>query len=52
MDLGGPGDASLQSARLSKAGNTSTSKKTRAREDKEDRDAGGRMRDKDDAGRQ
>ena len=52
MDLGGPGDASLQLAQLFKAGKTSTTKKTRASEDKVDKDAGGRMRDKNDAGRQ
>jgi hypothetical protein len=52
MDSGGPGDASLKSARSSEAGKTSTTKKTRAREDEEDKDAGGRMRDEDDAGQQ
>jgi hypothetical protein len=49
MDLGGPRDSFLQSAQSSEAGKTSTMKKTRARMDKEDKDAGGRMRDEDDA---
>ena len=49
MDSGGPGDAFLQSAQSSEAGKTSTMKKTRAREDKEDKDARERMRDDDDA---
>ncbi len=49
MDSGGTRDAFLQLAQSSEAGNTSTMKKTRAREDKEDKDAGGRMRDEDDA---
>ena len=52
MDLGGTGDASLQSASSSKAEKISTTKKTRAREDKEDKDAGGWMRDDDDSGQQ
>ncbi len=39
----------VQLEQPSKAGKISTMKKTRAREDKEDKDAGGRMRDEDDA---
>jgi len=39
----------VQPKQPSEAGKTSTMKKTRAREDKEDKDAGGSMRDKDDA---
>ncbi len=39
----------VQPEQPSEAGNTSTMKKTRAREDKEDKDAGGRMRDEEEA---
>jgi hypothetical protein len=49
MDSGGPGDGSPPPLQSSNVGKASTMKKTRAREDKEDKDAGGSMRDKDDA---
>ena len=39
----------VQPEQPSEAGNTSTMNKTRAREDKADKYAGGRMRDEDDA---